>query len=232
VETTVVAEGFLAAWEAASARIRRAGGRARAGFVTVAGAWDAYPSLSVPATELNLLPPDPAEREQAASHTAAGLETALYDRAAAAIEADLPGLRGDGRLRALNRLAMLHGRFGREEAARAALREALEVDPDAAASRVNLANLALASGDYAEARRVLLPAYERRPASVVINALLARVERELGNGRAAERYADLVRRRDPDLARRYALLDTETTARAAAEPDGAALVWPESPGDL
>lgn len=232
VETTVLADGFLAAWEAASARIRRAGGLARAGFVAVAEAWDAYPSLSVPATELNLLPPDPGEREQAAAATAAGLETALYDDAAAALEAELGRLRGDRRLRALNRLAMLHGRFGREEAARAALREALEVDPDAAASRVNLANLALAAGDYAEARRVLLPAHERRPESVVIHALLARVERELGNRRAADRHADLVRRRDPDLARRYALLDTDTGARAAAGPDGAALVWPESPGDL
>jgi Flp pilus assembly protein TadD len=57
------------------------------------------------------------------------------------------------RIRHLNRLAMLYGRFGRHDEARAALTAALEIDPDAVASRVNLANLSVAAENYAEARR-------------------------------------------------------------------------------
>jgi Tfp pilus assembly protein PilF len=127
---------------------------------------------------------------------------------------------------------MLHGRFGHHDKARAVLTSALEIAPEAVASRVNLANLSIAAGDYVEARRVLLPAHDRRPDSVLVNALLAHVELALGDDDEARGYIDLVRRRAPDLARRYALLDTDGAPRAGGPSAGPQLVWPDSEEEL
>lgn len=232
VETTVLGRGFLGAWQAASQRIRRAGGTDATGLVPLSSAWERYPSLSVPLTELNILPPAQEERRQRWRTTATDVETAVYGATVSRLEHEVSAAGGQARLRALNRLAMVHGRFARHDAAREALEQALAIDPGNAAGRVNLANIAIAERDYAEARRLLLPVYERRPESVLVNALLARVERELGNPERALEHAGLVQRRAPDLARRYALLDTDTGTRASGEPDSGKLIWPESPEDL
>ena len=180
VETTVLSDGFIAAWRAASTRLRRAGGVEAAGFVPVSKAWNRFPSLSVPVTQLNILPPAADERVERARATDDNLERIIYADAVTRARAEADAARGQARVRHLNRLAMLHGRFGRRGEAREALLAALEIDPDAVASRVNLANLSVAAGNYEEARRALLPAFELRPESVVVNALLARIELALG----------------------------------------------------
>ncbi|NBF41676.1 MAG: tetratricopeptide repeat protein [Spirochaetes bacterium] len=231
IETTVLSEGFTAAWRAASARIRRAGAAAT-GFVPVSAAWNRFPSLSVPVTELNIMPPARPERLERERVTDTDLERVIYTDAVARVRADADIARGTARVRHLNQLAMLHGRFGHHDRARAVLTSALEIAPEAVASRVNLANLSIAAGDYVEARRVLLPAHDRRPDSVLVNALLAHVELALGDGDEAQGYIDLVRRRAPDLARRYALLDTGSEARAGGPDAGPQLVWAVSEEEL
>ena len=99
-------------------------------------------------------------------------------------------------------------------------------------TRVNLANLALVDGEHSEARRVLEPAYRAMPESVVINALLARIERRLGNESKAARHADVVVRRDPELARRYALGDGDAETRASGPSEDLSPLWATDPGDL
>jgi len=232
VETTVLSDGFIAAWRAASTRLRRAGGVEAAGFVPVSKAWNRFPSLSVPVTQLNILPPAADERSERARATDDTLERIIYADAVTRARAEADAARGPTRVRHLNRLAMLHGRFGRRGEAREALLAALEIDPDAVASRVNLANLSVAAGNYEEARRALLPAFELRPESVVVNALLARIELALGKPDAAKRHIDLVKRRAPELARQYALVDTGSATRASGPAAGAQLVWPQSAEEL
>jgi tetratricopeptide (TPR) repeat protein len=232
IETTVLSEGFTAAWHAASTRVRRAGGVMAAGFVPVSQAWNRFPPLSVPMTQLNILPPAADERGERARATAANLELVIYADAVTRARTDADAARGPAQVRHLNRLAMLHGRFGRRGQAKAALLAALEIDPDAVASRVNLANLSVAAGNYEEARRALLPAFELRPESVVVNALLARIELALGKPDAARRHIDLVQRRAPELARQYALGDTGSATRASGPAADLQLVWPQSAEEL
>ena len=231
VETTVLSDGFADAWTAASVRIRRAGGTREVGFVPVSRARETYPPLSLPATDLGIVAPAARRRMPVAEATKATLERMLYHAPLARAEERAAAARDDDRVRQLNRLAMLHARFGRSEAARETLRTALSEAPEALITRVNLANLAVAEGDHTTARRALEPALEQSPNSLIIHALLARIERGLGNDRVAQRHADLVIERSPSLARRYGLTAEPSGSRAdGSDTDRARAGGPRAPG--
>jgi predicted Zn-dependent protease len=127
---------------------------------------------------------------------------------------------------------MLQARFGYRDEAQRTLEDALAEEPGSAMTRVNLANLALLTDDLTRARRILEPVYNAMPESVVINALLASIERRLGNDSKAARHADLVISRDPELARRYSIGGEWSETRASGASGRLPPIWATGPGDI
>ncbi len=232
VETTALAGGFLGAARNAARRIAEAGGVDRTGFVTTENAWGLYPTIPIPATELNIPLPPETEIQERYRGTGEGLREQLYVAARERAERAIPGLSGDALVAELSRLGALHLRFGESARAESALRKAVTEAPGALLPAINLATLYIGDGRPAEALSVLLPLHERVPHSLLINALLARASFDLGQAEDGRRYASVVESLSPELARRYGIAGEDGGARASAGIDPATFAIPSTEEDI
>ncbi|MFW6338245.1 MAG: hypothetical protein ACOC25_04905 [Alkalispirochaetaceae bacterium] len=232
VETTVISEGFYTALEAASRRIREAGGIEGAGFVTTAAAREQYPTIPVPPTELNIPLPPEEEIGRRLDASAAALRDRVYREAVARIEGEVREGRGSERSLALLRLGALHGRFEAFGEAEEALRDALESGTEDALPRIHLATLFLRQDRPEEAVEVLLPLQTRRPDSLIVSALLARGYLAVGEATKGRRLAGKVVERSPELARRYGLDPGAGGSRGSDDFDPAVFPLPSAEEEL
>ncbi len=106
-----------------------------------------------------------------------------------------------------NMLAAAHLANSDEDAARRAMRQALEIDPNFAPAAVNLALLEAQAGDMAPARRRLAAVLAREPdhrGATIAMADLAYAQGDLDSTRRFVRDAWLAHRDDPELSLRLA----------------------------
>ncbi|TVR71344.1 MAG: hypothetical protein EA427_04495 [Spirochaetaceae bacterium] len=226
VETTVLGEGFGRALEAGTRFVRAAGGTDQAGFVTTEHAWRQYPTIPIPATELNVpLPPEEEIRRQV-QQSGVELQRLLYHAAVGRIEASLQGRSGDAGLEGMIRLGALHLRFGETGAAERVLLEARSASPEAMLPPIHLATLYITDARPTEALEVLQPLYARAPRSLLVNALMARASLDLGQVTEGRKYAEAVESRSPELARRYGISLEGGASRASAEVDPRSFALP------
>lgn len=101
-------------------------------------------------------------------------------------------------LRALNDLGAIRQSLGDGAGAEAAFREALAIDPDRTDSRGNLALALCAQEKWTEAKEQLLQLLAKNETEARLWALLARVEKSLGNYKTAVEYLDRCLLIDPD----------------------------------
>ncbi|MFW6215256.1 MAG: hypothetical protein ACOC45_04840 [Alkalispirochaetaceae bacterium] len=232
LETTVISEGFHTALFAAARRIEEAGGRAGAGFVATEAAWQRFPTIPVPPTELNIPLPEEDDIFQAYARSGEALRREVYLASAQRLAADASQLSGPAAAERLSRLGSLHSRFGEAEAAERALREAVDASEGALLPVVHLATLYVQSRRPADALDLLRPAYQQNPGALIVNALLARAHYDLGESREGRRFAAFVTDRSPELARRYGLGGGTDGGRASGELDPLAFALPASEEEL
>ena len=219
VETTVLSQGFDVALDAAARRIGAAGGIGEAGFVTASAARESYPTIPLPATELNIPNPSAESLRGAHRRSFATLKERFYDAGVTRLEGAIEEAEGRGKVSLLGRLGALHHRFGESRRAETALRDAIALDADAMVPLVNLATLYITESRPARAVELLEPAQEQRPRALLLNALLARAHLDLGNVEKGRSYAELVEERSPELAGRYGISASDGSLRAAGELD-------------
>lgn len=216
-ETTILDQGFLASWEEGSRLYRRHEPDGDIEFIPLSAQRERFPALPLDAASFSITPPPAALVEPRYEESVAALRGTIYLANVARLEDALDGAPTRRRVRTLNQIGVLHGRFAQARAAERAFREAVEADPDYVASYVNLANLALLAEDPEEALAWLDEAEARRPDGVITTLLRAQARYLAGDRDAAARQMTLLETRAPDLAARYPHLSGATDTGRASE---------------
>ncbi len=233
LETTILDEGFLSAWQAASELVTRHRGTPDLEFIPVRPARSEFPALSLAPATISIAEPSadvvlPAARASWQSTTAL-----LYESGHRRLEEQLDGESGRRRAATLNRLGVLHARFGRFARAESTLQEALDIRPDYVPALVNLANAAVLRGQREAAVEYLRQAEAVRPDSPSVLEQLVRLTFEQGQTRETARYYDRLTALSPARAERVSLVvDPAAVGRASEGGDAAAVLpppeWPVS----
>jgi len=232
LETTVLHEGFRAAWRAATRRIRSIPNGGNAGFVPVKGARTEYAAIPLPPQNPSILPPAPETLRTAFNAAAGALHAELYEGALADRQALLENSSGRARVPILSQIAGLHTAFGELSAATVALEEGLEIASNSTILRANLAQVYLLQDKPQNAIYELEAVRERRPSSPLVLALLARAHLANGNEAEAGALAERVRAVAPELAVGLPGGDEGSSTRAGDESHGGngrhyPLLWPK-----
>ncbi|MBN2050542.1 MAG: tetratricopeptide repeat protein [Spirochaetales bacterium] len=224
VETTVLSQGFPAAWESASMTIREHPGELE--FIPLADERDTYPPLPLVESSLPVVEPQSHEVGRLFNLSMGHLTNLVYHRQAAALEEALSSASGREVMRLQNSLGALHARFGNREAALALFSGNLELDPEYPASYLNLANLYILEGRTDRAREVLLAGIDRKPDSSPLNFLLARIYAAEGSEERADEYYARAEAAAPELAAGFVITrEGDEPVRAGLEDLAAGLVW-------
>lgn len=223
VETTVLERGFAEAWEEGSALIRRHRAAGEVELLPIREVRDRYPSLPLPPSSYTITEPPAAaltERIAASADYAASL---LYENARAQLENQLASRAGSRRIPILNRLGVLHARFGRADRARSALEETVDLRGDYLPGYINLANLELLNEDAVAALAWLERAELLEPESPAVLELMARALVAADAGREARSYVRRLAERAPERADRLsAIVPTSGVAAESAAASGRA----------
>lgn len=229
-ETTILDQGFLASWREGSRLYRRYASAGRTEFIPIAAARDRYPALPLDPPSFTITPPPQQLVAPLYEESLAGLRATLYTGNVARLEAQLRGQDDRRRVRTLNQIGILHGRFNEREEARRAFERAARLDPEAVASYLNLANLALLSERFEEALDWVDEAARRRPAGVLATLIRAQAEYMRGNPAEAAAQMTLLHDQAPDLAAQYPHLSGgEGADRASEARSQTILPWAAEP---
>lgn len=225
-ETTILDEGFLASWEEGSRLYKRYSPDGSVEFIPVSAQRSRFPALPLAPASFSIAPPPQALVDPRYDASVSRLRETLYVANVARLEASLPGAATRARVRTLNQIGILHGQFDERRRARSSFEEAIEADPDYAASYVNLANLSLIEGEPAEALAWIEEAEARRPGGIITTLLRAQAEYLSGNREAASEQMTILQTRAPDLAAQYPHLSGDSgTGRASEARARAVLPW-------
>jgi tetratricopeptide (TPR) repeat protein len=219
VETTVLADGFAAAWREGSALVRRHLSAGEVEILPVREVRDRFPPLPLPSSSFSITEPPRTTVASRVAETTGYTASLLYENARANLENELALRAGSRRIPILNRLGILHGRFGEAERARNVLGEVIALRNDYLPAFINLANIELLEGNPEEALAWLDEAELLDPEDPMVMEMLARAHFAADSGREARRYVEALAERAPERAEALALI-LPPSGRAAL-PDGA-----------
>ena len=227
VETTLLSEGFVQAWQDGARQWRAADQDGTAGFFTTVSAWERFQPVAFSVSDIRLERLDD-ERVSARYGTEV---TRFTERELAPREQPLLQRLERNSLdqRALNRLGVLYARFGRFAQARSRFEEAQTVSAYVP-SILNLGNLALLQGNPASALEAFAAGLEAEPSNPAGLLGKARSQFELGEAAAARETFLELQRVSPAVAERYSFLgaDDGGPGRAsAAQAYPSDLFWSE-----
>ncbi len=225
VEATILDEGFFAAWKEASKDVRRYRGAGEIEFLPVRDSWKMYPSLPLPESALTIVEPAP-ERITLRRNTSLGqLKVYLYNDVVDGLHRELAAADGRNKAKLLNKVGILHARFGEDTQAEESFSEAMKLNPRSVSSYINMANLKLLQDRPHDALSYLEQGKAVRSSSVMINALLAKTYYQIGDRRQARDYYRIVEERSPNIAEPLAYIEGGGTARAADAGSTESLFW-------
>jgi tetratricopeptide (TPR) repeat protein len=215
IETTILSQGFMAAWASASELVKKYSSPGPYEFIPVAAMRDAYPALPLPRETLQIAEPAVPRVDAAFTASLSGLTDSLYVSRLKTMDAALASLSGRQAVKARVQQGILHAMFGRLKEAEDTFRKAIADDPALVSPYVNLANVKLLGNDDKGALQIVKQGLARNADSALLNLLAARIYSAGGDSASAEVYLARVKKTDPELATRFAEL-----ARPAAAPAG------------
>jgi tetratricopeptide (TPR) repeat protein len=200
METTLLDEGFMEAWEVGARQWRRYSMDEKAQFIETNEAWEVYQpvAFSVSSIELNLPSSDIVlgrYRDEFGDFVAREVS-----RRGTGILQRLESQPDDPRL--LNRLGVLYSRYGLYEEAKLHFTKAT-VQQDFVPALVNIANIYYLTEDYREARRGYEQVLEHDPDHPAALAGLFQAESRLENHGSARDALDRLSAVAPEIAQRY-----------------------------
>jgi tetratricopeptide (TPR) repeat protein len=214
VEITMLNDGFLPAWREGAKEWRENSTRDFARIYPVHEAWELYKPTGIAAgVEGMQLASLEAVSESFYSEMSSYISQEIYPEVTHIRE--LMEKRGESP-KYLNKLGVIHGRYGLYDQAEEHFLRALEQQPYAPAL-MNIGNLLFMRAEYLKALGYYSQALEQNPEDATRILSLARCNHELENyGTVRGQYAEL-RRIDPELAEKFAYLDLrgEEAGRAA-----------------
>jgi hypothetical protein len=205
VETTILSQGFLAAWASASGLVRKySTGGGPYEFIPVSDMRDSYPALPLPTGSFTVAEPSAAQVEAAYEASLGRFTDQLYTARVKSLDASLASLSGRPAVRVRVQEGVLHALFGKMQEAEASFRKAISDDPAMVSPYVNLANVRILAGDAEGALQVVKQGLSRNPDSALLNLLAARVYSGRGDAANSAVYFAKVKKASPDLAARFA----------------------------
>jgi tetratricopeptide (TPR) repeat protein len=203
IETTVLKDGFMAAWKAASSLVRKHRPTGGLGTYAFRDIGSAFPSMPLKPSSITVAEPAPAAVSERFDASVARLDTEVYLARLAELESQAKGLTGRQQLRVRMLQGILHALFGRNAEAEKAFRAAKAMDPAMISPYVNIANLRLLDGDLDGAIAELRSGLAKAPDSPVLNLALARCYADKGDAKNAATHLAVVKKVSPDLAARF-----------------------------
>ena len=236
-ETTALHRGFLESWREASRLVGRYAGSDDLEFIPVRSVRDDFPALPLPPATMTITEPAAEYLLPRVSSSWNEMVDLLYTTARTVLETNLERRAGSRRVPDLNRLGILHARFGEAVKAQEVFVGILDLRSDYLPAYVNLANLAEQRGDREQALVWLDQAELLRPESPSVVEQLARTHFSDGNLVESRRYFERLTAIAPERAARISVIGggvagvatvtTETVAgRASAGADPASLLPP------
>jgi tetratricopeptide (TPR) repeat protein len=237
IESTVVSDGFIAAWRAASTLVRTHGPadpndvpndtQDELEFLPVFELRDSFPELPDLPASFSLIVPSEESVRQLDTPSTAAVRSTIYGDHVAEMERLLRTQNDRQKVRTLNRVGILHARFGETRDAEAAFADAIEIDEDYTSSYLNLANIRLLANDANGAIALLDEVTSRRPDSTLAHLFLAQAYHILGRSRDVAEHMTIVRENAPELAQTYAYLTAGGSSRASGFQTNPVLPWPD-----
>lgn len=203
VETTLLGEGFLAAWTEGARQWREHSDYGTAELIRTSDAWREYEPVAFGVSEYELEIP---LRVNVANLFRDELNAYVSQEIAdqeAEMRSRLRGRPSDVSIH--NRLGVVYARYGRYEDAEEQFRAALDLTTYLPAL-INLGNVGLLRDAIPEAKALFLQALEEDPENSAAMLGLARVEYRLQNYAAAETAHGRLTEVAPEIAERFAYL--------------------------
>lgn len=237
IETTILEQGFPAAWEEASRLLRTH--RDEIEFLPVAEQRVFYPAIPLGPSGFAVVAPSPTPVSIQAERSRDELFTGLYTRRLAQLQAELNGMlpAGAARLGTLNRVGILHARVGQSQRAQDTFQEILAVVPNHVPALINIANTELLLGQYVAAQARAEQILRARPFSVAALSIAIQSALHLGDLGTAQDRLEQMRAVDSAAAARisgtHPSLGADSGERATSglvAPRASTLLWQiESP---
>jgi hypothetical protein len=230
VESTVLSEGFWKAWTTASSLVSKYKKTKEVEFITVEDAKKTYLTISLPAADLNIIPPFAGTIQETVLATYAELEAHLYKNALSNLEKMVPGSTGLKLARIQNEIGILKARFGKQAEAEKLFKEIIASNPAYPASYINLANIFIMKKDYASAISIVEKAYKQKPDSVILTSMLCQLYYETENFKKALEFYQVVKVASPEEAKKLVYIESKgnetTEGRAGLSDNLSSLSWP------
>ena len=229
VETTILSQGFMAAWASASELVRKYSSAGPFEFIPVSEMRDSFPALPLPKESLTVAEPAASRVDAAYSTSLTGLTDALYTARLKSLEAALATLSGRQAVKVRVQQGILHALFGKLKEAETAFRKAITDDPTLVSPYVNLANVRLLSNDDDGALVAVKQGLARNADSALLNLLAARIYSNKGDAANTAVYFAKVQKSAPDMAARFAGLAPAAGGsrpqRAAEAGQAPVVIW-------
>jgi len=206
VETTVLQEGFLAAWTRASELITSHLQKGEIEFLPVYNLRGKYPPLPLPESNFTVVEPAGDEIHTLFKTSVEDMVDNLYKNVLTGLEKKLNDLSGINALRTKNKIGILHARFGHNRKAETIFKECIKEDPDFIPPYLNLANLEFVEDDVNAAIDILGKGLKKRSDSPYLNLLMARCYYNKKDFTKVMAYYNTVKAAYPELADRHSYL--------------------------
>jgi tetratricopeptide (TPR) repeat protein len=226
VEVTLVADGFLKAWQAGAKQWRESTAAGDVGFYPVQEAWKLYAPVGSPGRYADVALPSSSALVQAYLKR---LDEVINDQIkdkVAQLEAEIKKAGADNG--PANKLGVLYARFGLYDKATAQLQD-LADKKRYFPSIMNLASIYYLQGDMKKALDYYGRAAKANPTNTSVLLGLAKANAEIGNTAAAKKAYDQMASLDPDMASQYAYLGSggDDATRASSASIEEAAPWQE-----
>ncbi|MEE8440138.1 MAG: hypothetical protein V3S41_00330 [Spirochaetia bacterium] len=203
VETTLLQDGFLEAWQIGARQWRENVNRDQAQLIPIQAAWEVYQPVGFDIqsrTAIDL--PDPGDIETKYSIELQRFITQEIRPQVARLETRIEAT---GDVRHINRLGVLYARYSMFEEAEQKFKEALAEGPQADAY-LNLGNLEFLRGDFLTASDLYEQAQDLDPDNPAVLLAVAKVHHELENYGMADRAYSALQEVAPIVAANFEYL--------------------------
>ncbi|TVR63650.1 MAG: hypothetical protein EA426_00775, partial [Spirochaetaceae bacterium] len=190
VETTILDQGFLQAWQTGARQWREHSSRGQAELYPIADAWQVYPAVGLPDSPPSLtMPAATALAEGYRSQLTRFIDREIFPQVSR-LQSQISASGNDPRQ--VNRLGVLYARYGLTDRARREFERIAAGTPPYAPAVLNLGNLHFLAKNIDRALEYYERASDLSPDNAIILLALARANHELENyGLVARTYGRL-----------------------------------------
>lgn len=225
VETTILKQGFRTAWQKASELVKKYSPKNEIEFLPVEALREKYPPLPLPPSNFSILEPGSDVVEPQYNVSVTEVVSAMYEKTLAELESSLKNARDRKKIKIRNSIGALHARFGNTAEAEKIFLECIDKVATFTPPYINLANIKIDQNKTDEAIGILKKGLKTKPDSLYLNLLLARCYYLTGKHREVKQYMAKVKEQSPELAERYAYLESADGTRARAADEEPPYIW-------